>query len=301
MPFRGAVATAFVRRTLLAGMLLLPCSCASPDRAWREAEAKCTREAYEEFIVRFPDHSLVAQARERLAALDWEVAKQKNTRDAYKAFAARYPRDGRVAEARARMESLGWEAARAQGSVDAFQLFLRDFPEPSNAFRPGTAFDMGQGVALTRLDVGAWSADKKRPANESEFQHWKSGAGFTMTISRFIPTPEKGRRCVDLILWFEQTEDKGGDYWFEMEEERGFAPTLVFANAPPSDLGAFIIPGLPFAGDTMVTSSKGKLGLGLKKGTKSWAQLVFEVPDDERAAVLLFGRTPVVFSLPGTT
>jgi hypothetical protein len=290
------------KRLYVAVILLALSGCASPERSWREAEAQGTQEAYKAFVERFPNHPLAVQAHARLAGLAWEAAERKNTRDAYAAFVAQYPKGARVAEAQTRIEGLAWASAKGQGTIEAYQRFLRDFTAPTNTFRPEAALDLGAGVALTRLEVRGWSADKNRPKRAAESELWKSDGQFSMTITRFVPKLKDGARCVELLVWFEQTGDKGGDYWFKGEAKSGFKATLVFAQATPSPLAAFLIPGLPFAGDTMVTTSTGTLGLGLKKkGAKTWAQLVFEVPHNERTAVLLIGQTPVVLSLPAAS
>lgn len=110
---------------LMAGWIVT--GCANEYTAYDEATAADTAEAYEAFLVQYPDGVNVASAEERLDQIDWEEAKSENSAGAYQEYLRRHP-EGKFAD-KASMEApkLAWQVADYSGDVDRTKAFIDQY------------------------------------------------------------------------------------------------------------------------------------------------------------------------------
>jgi len=98
--------------------------CSSPEKAWQEAGRENTKEAYRDFLKKFPSSEFTEEAWKRIDDIKWEKAVATNTIEAYQAYLSSVPEGSHKAAAEEAMDSRRWEKARQANTADAYQEFL---------------------------------------------------------------------------------------------------------------------------------------------------------------------------------
>ena len=102
----------------------------TPDMvAFDEAQGVHTIDAYEQFLRKYPQSSLVADARDRISALTFEKVKQIHSAQAYLDYIRRNPQSAFLQEAKERAEDLVFQEAVVINQLDQFQEYLEIYPE----------------------------------------------------------------------------------------------------------------------------------------------------------------------------
>lgn len=115
------------------GVLLLVfviVGCTSVEKDWEETHKADSVEAYEQFLVRYPEGKYSKDAQSRLVVLRhtkaWQEAKNINTAEGYERFLKSYPQSEFIEEAKVRQE---WSKLKALGEPRALLNFLESHPE----------------------------------------------------------------------------------------------------------------------------------------------------------------------------
>ena len=110
---------------LAAGILL--CGCFTEYKAFDEAKAANTPEAYHAFLEQHPDAVNRAAAEERIDGLEWEAAEAENTAEAYQSYLIAHPEGKHATEAELAAPKLAWQDADYSGDLAKVQAFLERY------------------------------------------------------------------------------------------------------------------------------------------------------------------------------
>jgi outer membrane protein assembly factor BamD (BamD/ComL family) len=117
----------------LVAMLAVLTSCSNPERDFEKAQKVNTEQAYESFIKKHPESSLVAQAKARIEQNAFEAARKAASVPAYEDFLKRFQTGSRASEARLELESLEFSTANKTATADAWRAYLGKYPSSTNA------------------------------------------------------------------------------------------------------------------------------------------------------------------------
>ncbi len=101
--------------------------CATFD--WNDAKKQNNSQAYEEFLVNYPDSAHASDARTALDNIRWNDAKQQNTIQAYEEFLKNYPNSAHVAHAKTTLDNICWRAASLKDSEAGYDAYIKKFPQ----------------------------------------------------------------------------------------------------------------------------------------------------------------------------
>ena len=137
-------------RTLTVGVILLTwAACGGPERSLHRAEEERTREAFEEFLVNFPESEFAESARGRLAELDyWDRVKEGPSPD-YSAYLASFP-EGLFSDVA--VEELAFSEATGADVISAYDAFLQAHPNSAHRDSASARIDSLE-PALARFEI----------------------------------------------------------------------------------------------------------------------------------------------------
>jgi outer membrane protein assembly factor BamD (BamD/ComL family) len=116
-------------------------ACSNPTADWQKANQSNTVAAYQQFIQQHPDDSRVAQAHNRINALQdeqaWATAQSANTLDAYQQYLQQEPNGMHAADAQDKVNGLqqdaAWQTAQSTNTAAGYQDFLQKYPNSPHA------------------------------------------------------------------------------------------------------------------------------------------------------------------------
>ena len=116
-------------------------ACSNPTGDWQKANTQNTVAAYQQFIQQHPNDERVAQARNRINALNdeaaWTTAQNANTADAYQQYLQQEPNGTHAADAQDKInglqEAAAWQNAQSTKTAAAYQEFLQKYPNSPHA------------------------------------------------------------------------------------------------------------------------------------------------------------------------
>ncbi|HEY7890475.1 MAG TPA: hypothetical protein VIC29_19805 [Steroidobacteraceae bacterium] len=116
-------------------------ACSNPSADWQKANQANTVGAYQQFIQQHPNDARVAQARNRIGALNdeqaWTAAQSANTLDAYQQYLQQQPNGMHAADAQDKVNSLqadaAWQTATSANTAAGYQDFLQKYPNSPHA------------------------------------------------------------------------------------------------------------------------------------------------------------------------
>jgi SPOR domain len=116
-------------------------ACANPNADWQKANQQNSIAAYQQFIQQHPNDARVAQARDRINALQdeqaWTTAQSTNTLDGYQQYLQAEPNGMHAADAQDKVNSLqsdaAWSSAQSTNTAAGYQDFLQKYPNSPHA------------------------------------------------------------------------------------------------------------------------------------------------------------------------
>ncbi len=116
-------------------------ACSNPTADWQKANTQNTVAAYQQFIQQHPNDARVAQARNRINALNdeaaWSTAQNANTAEAYQQYLQQQPNGMHAADAQDKInglqEAAAWQNAQSTKTAAAYQEFLQKYPNSPHA------------------------------------------------------------------------------------------------------------------------------------------------------------------------
>ena len=116
-------------------------ACSNPTADWQKANTQNTVAAYQQFIQQHPNDARVAQARNRINALNdeaaWSTAQNANTAEAYQQYLQQEPNGMHAADAQDKInglqEAAAWQNAQSTKTAAAYQEFLQKYPNSPHA------------------------------------------------------------------------------------------------------------------------------------------------------------------------
>ncbi|MFO1401631.1 MAG: hypothetical protein U1F30_10555 [Steroidobacteraceae bacterium] len=135
-------------------------ACSDPRRDLDAAESRHTPAAFREFLAKYPDDPLAAQARARLETLRFEEASAARTRQACKAFLAEFPAGAHRDAVLGLDETLAFEDADRQGGAAAWQRLLGEFPRGAHRRQAVRRLQKEWGKGEWRLAQMRWDAGR---------------------------------------------------------------------------------------------------------------------------------------------
>lgn len=116
-------------------------ACSNPTADWQKANTQNTVAGYQQFIQQHPNDERVAQARNRINALNdeaaWTVAQNANTADAYQTYLQQEPNGMHAADAQDKVNGLqqaaAWQSAQSTNTAAAYQDYLQKYPNSPHA------------------------------------------------------------------------------------------------------------------------------------------------------------------------
>jgi len=117
MSFIRALAVLVFVGVLLAG-------CAGEYKAYEEAEAADTADAYSTFLEQYPDGVNSTSAKERLDMIHWEEAKAEDTAEGYEEYLRQHPTGKYVTRAEMAAPKMAWQAADLSNDAAQVQSFI---------------------------------------------------------------------------------------------------------------------------------------------------------------------------------
>jgi outer membrane protein assembly factor BamD (BamD/ComL family) len=109
-------------------------SCSNEKKDWKNAEAKNTIEAYNEFLSEHPEGSFADKARFKILKIQksyFEEAESKNTIQAYEDFLKQFPKGSFADKARSKIqeiEKFNFKEAESKNTMPAYQMYLEQYP-----------------------------------------------------------------------------------------------------------------------------------------------------------------------------
>lgn len=136
-----------LRLLLIACAVTIISGCASMKSNWDNCLRTNSIDAYEKFVVRYPESGYALEARVALRRLyeerDWKIALQANSIDAYEEFITRYPETAYTDQLYIKLDPLYLEEAKTINTVEAYERLL--------LIRPGGKLAEEVAIALKNL------------------------------------------------------------------------------------------------------------------------------------------------------
>ena len=107
---------------VIAGGLMA--GCAGEYKAYEEAEAADTADAYSTFLEQYPDGVNSTSAKERLDMIHWEEAKAEDTAEGYEEYLRQHPTGKYVTRAEMEAPKKAWQAADLSNDAAQVQSFI---------------------------------------------------------------------------------------------------------------------------------------------------------------------------------
>ncbi len=192
--------------------------------------------------------------------------------------------------------------------------------------------DLAQGINIKVEQVRTWdSYQYKFPAKLEKFKYssWKSNNimienyyttgskllsgsrtvqvgenSYSFTIKNFSrykdkAAPEaKGRFC-EFLITITNSGKEEKEITFISGEETAFNARLISPAIKNIGVSAFLFPKINASPISLITSWKGRLGVNLMSGSKTWFLLVFDIPVDiNNFQLQLKDASPVPITIP---
>ncbi len=131
-------------------------ACSNPTADWQKANQQNSIAAYQQFIQQHPNDARVAQARDRINALQdeqaWTTAQSTNTLDGYQQYLQQEPNGMHAADAQDKVNSLqsdaAWSSAQSTNTAAGYQDFLQKYPNSPHAADAQAALKQLTGYQL---------------------------------------------------------------------------------------------------------------------------------------------------------
>lgn len=170
-------------------------ACSNPTADWQKANQQNTVTAYQQFIQQHPDDSRVAQARDRINALQdeaaWATAQTANTLDGYQQYLQQEPNGMHAADAQDKVNGLqqdaAWTSAQSTNTAAAYQDFLQKYPNS-----PHTADAQAALAKLTGYQVLLGSVHSQALADKVS-KHLKDKFGSDLQDVVVVPPSGKSK------------------------------------------------------------------------------------------------------------
>src|SRR5579863_3879342 len=169
---------------LCLAVLLTAGGCSRQQSDWEKTRAANTTDSYAQFIRKYPNGEITAQAQARVKELyeerDWQKARDTDTQEAYQAFLKQYPEGKWTEEARIRVENFtlaqapstatpaGAETANSPGNPPAGDAAAAAAKPPAAAPAPSppksakaSAPAGSDGIQLGAFEASAESANRR--------------------------------------------------------------------------------------------------------------------------------------------
>ena len=127
--------------------------CANEYTAYDEATTLDTAEAYEAFLVQYPEGANASPARQRLDEIDWEVAKAENSAGAYEEYLRQQPDGKFVDRASTEAPKMAWQVADFSGDPAQVQSFIDKYGHGAYGKKARERLALLQTLA-TQLSLG---------------------------------------------------------------------------------------------------------------------------------------------------
>jgi hypothetical protein len=111
--------------TIIAILLI---SCSSPESEFQKAKEKNSIQAFDEFIKKYPESSLVNEAEKLIYLISFDNTKDTNTIEAFEEFLRKYPIGEFTDSAKQCIYILSFEKVISYDSLDLLQSFLNEYP-----------------------------------------------------------------------------------------------------------------------------------------------------------------------------
>jgi hypothetical protein len=175
---------------LTAGVLA---ACANPNADWQKANQQNTVAAYQQFIQQHPNDARVAQARDRINALQdeqaWTTAQSTNTLDGYQQYLQAEPNGMHAADAQDKVNSLqsdaAWSSAQSTNTAAGYQDFLQKYPNSPHAGDATAALKQLTGYQLLL------GSSRSQATADKLTQHLK--AKFGSDLQDVVEVPPTGK------------------------------------------------------------------------------------------------------------
>jgi len=104
-------------------------NCASVNSEWKKALKADTIEAYETFLVKYPESEHSDYAKKFVDRLQWKKCQEQNTVKSYQYYISRFPKGEKITEAEEALDKLQWSRYQEQNTIEAYQEYLSLNPE----------------------------------------------------------------------------------------------------------------------------------------------------------------------------
>jgi hypothetical protein len=116
---------------LLLFSLVVVFSCNREQNDFEKAKKENTVQAFEEFVLKYPDSEFAASAKAKIDSLQYEAVISENNLESYREFIQSHPDHPLALDAKQRMEPLVFEEAKNKGTAYALESFLAEYPDNS--------------------------------------------------------------------------------------------------------------------------------------------------------------------------
>jgi outer membrane protein assembly factor BamD (BamD/ComL family) len=185
-------------------------ACNNPESDFKKAEQANTEQAYDDFIKKHPDSSLIAQAKAHMEQNAYGDAQKNPTVAAYETFLQRFPSGELAQKAKSELEALEFDQASKTATVPTWEGFIQRYPQSTNGPRAQQhlARLLFQQAALTNT-VSAYDDFTKRfsgteqakeAMNRIEFLDFQSAtnANDVAAYERFLEKYPSGDHTVNI-------------------------------------------------------------------------------------------------------
>lgn len=121
-----------LRPVLFLLVILLLGSCSNPERDFKNAEQANTEQAFKEFVKKYPDSPLAAQASNRIEELAYDKATGMGTPSAYQTFLTQHPTSRFAGKAQEALENVEFAQDLQEPTVSNLERLLRRYPASTN-------------------------------------------------------------------------------------------------------------------------------------------------------------------------
>lgn len=108
-------------------------SCSSVKEDWQKAESENSVQAYQEFVVKHPNNTLAAEAKQKIMELSFAEAEAKETPQALNKFIIRFRKGPLVEKARRKLEDHYYQVAENKNTIVAYEKFVKRFPKSEHS------------------------------------------------------------------------------------------------------------------------------------------------------------------------
>ncbi len=165
-------------RTFTALLLLASVGCGDN---FQQVQSVDTIEAYEQYLVEYPDGRFVLQANSRLESLYLDKARAEKSLESYDAYLERFPEGALKTKALEEREEFLFDWAKAENTAASWDTFLGEYPKAQKDRRSHAKRMVAVHAYLPNLDVAAPSMEQINLAEDPEGP--LNGWGFQVMVT----------------------------------------------------------------------------------------------------------------------